>query len=76
VTKQRAPDECWIWLIWGLKKGQCDLLAIASTEEARDRYMEFGKRHGYSHVQHEEVMTNHLYGDRMLGRAFSRTNSR
>lgn len=71
-TKNRAPEECWIWLIWGLKKGACDLLAIASTEVARDSYIEFGTRHGYQHVQAEEVMTGHLYGADMLGSAYGR----
>lgn len=68
----RAPEECWIFLIWGLKKGRCDLLAIASSEKARDRYIEFGKIHGYQHVQAEEVMTGHLYGANMLGSAMGR----
>lgn len=68
----RAPEECWIWLIWGLKKGHCDLVAIASSEKTRDRYIESGKRMGYSHVQSEEVMTGHLYGQNMLGSAMGR----
>lgn len=70
--RQRAPEECWIWLIWGLKKGACDLLAIASSEKAKERYLEHGRRHGYQHVQAEEVMTGHLYGAGMLGSAMGR----
>ncbi len=72
MERERAPEECWIWLIWGLKKGTCDLLAIASSESARDRYIEFGQRHGYQHVQAEEVMTGHLYGQNMLGSKLGR----
>lgn len=75
MRKQRAPEGSWVWLIWGLKVGRCDLLALATTEESRDRYLEFGKLHGYTHVQSEEVMTDHLYGDKALGRAFSRINA-
>ena len=67
----RAPEECWIWLIWGLKKGQIDLLAIASHEKARDRYKDFGERNAYV-VHIEEVMTDHLYGQSMLGSARGR----
>lgn len=31
-----------------------------------------GERHGYTHVQSEEVMTGHLYGANMLGSAVGR----
>lgn len=69
--KRRAPEECWIWLIWGLKKGRCDLLAIASSEGARDRYVKFGMVHGYT-VSPEEVMTGLWYGANMLGSVLGR----
>jgi hypothetical protein len=55
-----------VWLIWGLKSHRCDLLAIATTPEARDRYLAHGAARGYTRTMDELVTLNHLYGAGML----------
>lgn len=58
----------FVWTIWGLtKKDRCDLIAIATTEEARDRYVKFTEAQPkYSAAHSEKAFVNHLYGRGML----------
>lgn len=69
-------SEAWVYLIWGLtKEGQCDLLAVASSEETRERYEIFGRRHvrpNYHLVKSELVMLDHAFGRGMLPQAMRR----
>lgn len=61
------PEGTYIWLVWGLTKDRCDLIATASSEEAKARYIDVGERRGYKTVHTEHIMIDHMYGDRMLG---------
>ncbi len=64
---QPLPEGTYIWLVWGLTIDRCDLIATASSEETKARYIEAGERRGYKTVQTEYIMVDHAYGDRMLG---------
>ncbi len=56
-----------VWLIWGVTKTRCDLIAIATHEGARQRYLEAGKRMGrWQSVIDESTVTDHMYGRGML----------
>ncbi len=53
-----------VWLVWGLTADRrLDLLAVASTEARRDRYM-VSRRH--VRVFHERAFVDHAYGKGML----------
>jgi hypothetical protein len=57
----------YVWLVWGLMDGRCDLLAIATTKESRDRYMYTGSGMGrYQAVKHERAFVDHLFGGGLL----------
>lgn len=63
-------DSAFVWLIWGMTRERCDLIAIATTEERRDHYVEHGKarpdEYAYHHVEAERAIVDHLYGAGML----------
>jgi len=69
-----SDNEQWVWLIWGLKKQPaptCDLVAIATTEEIRDKYQSGAERR-YTTVHTEKVLLDHAYGHGMLLELFNR----
>ncbi|QQO30761.1 hypothetical protein JJC00_18935 [Bradyrhizobium diazoefficiens] len=65
-------DAQWVWLIWGLTPGTCDLVAIATTEEIRDRYV-VGAGPRFTTVTTEKVLLDHAYGYRMVLSAMNRS---
>lgn len=64
-----------VWLIWGLnrKHETCDLIAIATTEEIRDRYTK-GQQFDAIHTEH--VLLDHAYGHGMILEAMNRAKRR
>lgn len=57
----------YVWLVWGITRERCDLIAIATTEEACGRYLEAGRRMArYKVVKEEQAFVDHLYGDGLL----------
>lgn len=62
----------YVWLVWGVTKDlHCDLVAIASDDAARERYLEAARRSGrYTHVQDEKAFIDHMFGE-TIGSAVS-----
>lgn len=61
-------DDQWVWLVWGVNVGTADLVAIAGSQETRDRYIDTGQRMGkWKMVLAEQVLVDHLYGLGMIG---------
>lgn len=57
----------YVWLVWGMTKERCDLIAIATTPEAEARYVAAGEHRGnYRLVKSEKAFVDHLYGGGML----------
>lgn len=57
----------YVWLIWGLTPGRgCDLIAIATSHDAKRRYLEVGRVRGYYRTNAEKAFVDHLYGDGLL----------
>jgi hypothetical protein len=66
--------DCRVWLVWGLTaKHRMDLVAICSTEEKRDQYVNGAERRGYIRVETEKCLLDHLFGSRMLAMAQQNT---
>ncbi len=65
-------------LVWGiLKDGRCDLIAIATNDDALARYKDMGERNqNYIVVKDELVMLNHAFGAEMLPNAMNRARRR
>lgn len=76
VGDRFLAQEAWVYLVWGITKaGQCDLLCVASSEETRERYEEFGRRSPrpvYHLVQSELVLIDHAFGRSMLPQGLRR----
>lgn len=57
---------CYVWLIWGLKPGVCDLLGIATDDANLDRLKTSSKTLGYSLIQPERAALDHAFGWNMI----------
>lgn len=73
VGDRFKDQEAWSYLVWGItKEGHCDLLAVASSEDTRERYEEYGRRHirpTYHMVKSELVLLDHAFGKSMFPQA-------
>lgn len=60
--------EAYVHLVWGIwKDGRCDLIAIATTDDALARYKAVGEHNAnYMMVKTEIVMLDHAFGRGML----------
>jgi hypothetical protein len=58
-------DLFYVWLVWGIREpGRApDLIAIATTEQARNRYLAAGTNAGFFRVRSEKAWLDHMYGE-------------
>lgn len=60
-------DLFYIYLVWGIRKvGDApELIAIATTAQARNRYLAAGTNAGFFRVRSERAWLDHMYGESM-----------
>jgi hypothetical protein len=67
LAVDKATGLAYVWLVWALKDGRCDLVAIATTREARNRYSDgWIAANPTARVRVEKAFVDHLYGGEML----------
>lgn len=58
-------DLFYVYLVWGIREaGRApELIAIATTTEARNRYLAAGTNAGFFRVRSERAWLDHMYGE-------------
>lgn len=74
-------DLFYVYLVWGIREaGRApELIAIATTEQARNRYLASGTNAGFFRVRSERAWLDHMYGESMeihLVNANARSNAK
>ncbi len=68
VQLDEKIDMEFVYLVWGLTPHKIpELMAICTTEDKRDMYVEAGENEGrHKVVTWEKTYLDHLYGNNML----------
>lgn len=58
-------DRFWVWLVWGIRKAgdSPELIAIATSTAARDRYLAMGRHKAFFRTRAEMAWLDHAYGE-------------
>lgn len=58
-------DLFYVYLVWGIREaGRApELIAVATTTQARNRYLAAGTNAGFFRVRSERAWLDHMYGE-------------